>query len=140
MIEASRAHDISILNLYGELTLLEMEILEKTILSFKKRKHYKILLDFAGVDHVHFEVTRRLAEQALIFRMRRGDIKLVNLNENNRQIFRFTGADQHIQDYSSKADAMLSFLRFAQADGPLDMNPLMLDQETGLPARDVSMQ
>lgn len=119
MFDISKAHDVSILHLYGELSLLEMELLEKTIRSFKKSQHYKILLDLAGVDHVHYEVTRRLAVQAVRLKNREGDIKLANLNENNRKIFKFTGADQFLEDYSSVSDAILSFLRGELVQGDL---------------------
>lgn len=119
MIEINKADDISILSLYGELTLLELEVLERTIQSFKKSQQYKILLDFAEVDHVHFEVTRRLAEHSLLFRLRHGDIKLANMNDNTREVFKFTGADQYMEDYASKADAILSFLRCVQVDDHL---------------------
>ncbi len=111
MFDVSKAYDVSILHLYGELSLLEMELIEKTIRSFKKSKHYKILLDMAGVDHVHYEVTRKLAVQAVRLKNQRGDIKLANVNETSRQIFKFTGADQFLEDYSSVSDAILSFLK-----------------------------
>ena len=111
MFDVTKANDVSILHLYGELSLLEMELLEKTIRSFKKNRHFKILLDMAGVDHVHYEVTRKLAVQAVRLKNQRGDIKLANVNENNRQVFKFTGADQYLEDYSSVSDAILSFLK-----------------------------
>lgn len=111
MFEITKADDISILHLYGELTLLEMEILEKTIRSFKKRHYYKILLDLTGVDHVHFEVTKKLADQAVELRTKNGDIKLAHANEKTRQVFQFTGADQYLEDYSSTSEAILSFLK-----------------------------
>ena len=118
MIEVTKASDISILSMYGELTLMEMEILEKTIESFKKSQHYKILLNLAGVDHVHFEVTKRLVGEAYKLREQDGDLRLTGVDQDTRNVFKFTGADQHIKDYSSISDAILSFIREARSDGP----------------------
>jgi len=110
MFDITRANDISILHLYGELSLMEMELIEKTLHSLRKHRHMKVLIDMAGVDHVHFEVTKRLASEAQRMRREKGEIKLAGTTEANRQVFQFTGADQYMDDYSSVADALLSFL------------------------------
>lgn len=111
MYEITKANDISILHLYGEISLLEMELLEKTIRSLKRHQQCKILLDLAGVDHLHFEVTCKLAREAARLRLENGELKLTGMNQQLRQIFRFTGADQYLEDYSTVSEAILSFLK-----------------------------
>ncbi len=111
MYEITRASDISILHLYGELSLLEMELLEKTIRSLKRHQQCKILLDLTGVDHLHFEVARKLVREANQLRLQNGELKIAGINQQVRHIFQFTGADQFLEDYSSISDAILSFLK-----------------------------
>ncbi len=118
MYDITRADDISILHLYGEISLLEMEMLEKTLRSFKKRNFRKILLDLAGVDHMHFEVARRLADQANKLRAENGGLKIACSNEETKAVIRFTGADQFLEDYSTVSEAILSFLRHNGCEGP----------------------
>lgn len=116
MFEVTRANDISILHLYGEISLMEMDMVEKTLNSLRKHQHLKVLIDMAGVDHLHFEVTKRLAREAQRMRDENGELKIANTNPSNRELFRFTGADQFMEDYSSVADALLSFLNAAGDD------------------------
>lgn len=114
MFEVSKVNDISILHLYGDLALLEVELIEKTIQSFKKCNHYKILLDMAEVDYLHFQVAQKLVREANDLRLKEGDLKLAQSNEQTREILKFTGADQSLEDYSSVSEAILSFLKDAR--------------------------
>lgn len=111
MFDVSKIQDISILHLYGEISILEMELVQNLIESFKKHRHHKILIDLARVDHIHFEAVKRWGKEAENLRGVEGDLKLVNTNNQVKNILKFTGADQFLQDYSSMADAVLSFLR-----------------------------
>lgn len=111
MFEVTKIDDIAILHLFGEITQLEMEHIEKIIISFKKHHHRKIVLDLAHVDHVHFQAVKNWIETAKLLRGESGDLKIVNAGEQTRQVFKFTGADQHLSDYASMGDAILSFLK-----------------------------
>lgn len=113
MFNISKAHDISILHLYGEISLLEMELIQNTLQSFKKTKHNKVLLDLAEVDHIHFKVVKKLASEAMAFRQENGDLKLVSPNDNTKLILKFTGADHHLKDYATVGEAILSFLKIS---------------------------
>lgn len=116
MFEFSRVHDISVLHLYGELSLLEMEMLGKTIHSLKKHRYYKILLDLSGVDHVHYQVMHALARQAMALKEKRGGLKLAHVSDEMQKILKFTGADQVLEDYATLSEAILSFLRRQNGD------------------------
>lgn len=111
MYDISKVDDISVLHLYGEVSLLEMEIIQKLIASLKKNNHTKILIDLAQVDHVHFQAVQRWAEAALALQAEEGDLKIAGANTETQQVLKFVGADQHLKDYASIADAILSFLR-----------------------------
>lgn len=116
MIEISRVHDISVLHLYGEISLLEMEMLGRTIRSLKKHHYCKILLDLSGVDHVHYKVMSSLARQAVTLKGKRGDLKLAHANNETQKVLKFTGADQVLEDYATLSEAILSFLRRQNGD------------------------
>jgi anti-anti-sigma factor len=111
MYDISKVDDISILHLYGEISLLEMELIQKLIASLKKNHHTKILIDLAKVDHVHFQAVQRWADEALVLQAAEGDLKIASPNPSTRQVLQFVGADQHLKDYASISEAILSFLR-----------------------------
>jgi anti-anti-sigma factor len=109
-MEVTKVHDISVLHFFGEVSFMEIDHIEKTLASLKKTKNNKVLIDLTSVDHIHYVVIKRLVDNVERFRKEKGDIKLVNLNPDTRDLFRFTGADQHLEDYASISEAILSFL------------------------------
>ena len=111
MIDCPKVSDISILHVYGEVTLLELELIQKMITSFKKCRFRKFLLDLAQVDHIHFKAIQSLVAEAQSLRSINGDIKIVHPNKQTREILKFTGADQSLEDYSTISEAILSFLK-----------------------------
>ncbi len=110
-MEISKVHDISVLHLFGEISFLELDHIERVIDSLQKSHNKKIILDFAAVDHIHYRVIKNLVDQAKTLRFENGDLKIVGANEETRQIFKFTGADQHLDDYATISEGILSFLQ-----------------------------
>lgn len=111
MFYISKIDDISVLHLYGEVGLLEIEFIEKMILSLKRFHHTKILLDLARVDYLHFKAVSQWATHAADLQNKAGDLKLLQPNQQTQYLLKFTGADQYLKDYSSLADGVLSFLK-----------------------------
>jgi anti-anti-sigma factor len=120
MYDMTKVSDISILHLYGEISLMEMEMIATVIQSLKKCDHHKILLDLAQVDHVHFQAVKGWVKEAEDLRWGSGDLRLVGLTKKTREVFQFTGADQYLRDFSSMADAILSFLKAPVKDDSVD--------------------
>lgn len=114
-MEVTKVHDISILHLFGEVSFMEMERIEQTLHSLKKSRHNKVLIDMTSVDHVHYLVIKRLINNALTLREVHGDLKLVHPNSETKEMIRFTGADQFLEDYASVSEAILSFLNQSDA-------------------------
>ena len=130
MFEVSKIEDISVLHLYGEVTLLEVEMVQQTLDSLKRCQYKKFLVDLAMVDHVHFQAVRKWAREATTLRMMNGDLKLVNTNDKTKEILRFCGADQCLEDYSSLSEALLSFLNHPlYADNNFAFNSAKDDRE-----------
>lgn len=110
-MEISRVHDISVLHLFGEVSLAEINHIEKVIRSLKESQYHKIILDMANVDHIHYLIAETLISQAQSLREKQGDLKIASIGAYAKEIFRFTGADQYFENYATISDAILSFLR-----------------------------
>lgn len=110
-MEISKVHDISILHLFGEVSFMEIDRIEELLESLKRTRNNKVLIDMTSVDHIHYLVIKRLIQNALSFRDVNGDIKLVNVGDETKEIIRFTGADQFLEDYATISEAILSFLK-----------------------------
>lgn len=111
MFDITKVQDISILHLHGEISLLEFEMIQRIIDSFRRHHHLKILLDLAEVDYIHFKAIYHLARKAVELRAFNGDLKLASLNSKTKQVLLFTGADQYLSDYATVGEAVLSFLK-----------------------------
>jgi len=113
-MEITKISDISILHLFGEVSFMEIDRIERTLDSLSKTQNNKILIDMTWVDHLHYTVIKKLVDSAETFRHQLGDIKLVNLNPETKELIRFTGADQFLEDYATISEAILSFLKLAE--------------------------
>ncbi|MCP5464028.1 MAG: STAS domain-containing protein [Deltaproteobacteria bacterium] len=109
-MEISKVHDISILHLFGEVSFMEIDRIERVLNSLQQTNHNKVLIDMTSVDHIHYVVIKNLIEKAMSFRDMSGDIRLVSVQEDAREMIRFTGADQYLEDYANISEGILSFL------------------------------
>lgn len=110
-MEVTKVHDISVLHLFGEVSLLELDQIERVLSSLKRSHNNKVILDMTSVDHIHYRVVKRLVENAVALRSQNGDLKLVSMNDDAKHIVRFTGADQYLEDYATISEGILSFLK-----------------------------
>lgn len=110
-MEMTRVHDIVILHPAGEIGFLELNHIESAINSLRKINLSKILLDMTSVNHVHYLIFRRLAENAMHLRSENGDLKLACVNPETKEIIRFTGADHFLEDHRALSECILSFLK-----------------------------
>ena len=108
---------ISILHLFGEVSFMEMDRIEKFLQSLKKTQNNKVLIDMTSVDHIHYLVIKKLVDSARHFRLDDGDIKLVSVDGEAKEVIKFTGADQMLEDYATISEAILSFLRHGDLVG-----------------------
>lgn len=111
MFDITKIEDISVLHLCGEITQLELELIGRLIESLKIYQHNKIVIDLARVDYVHFKAFSKWARQAAILRESEGDLRISAPNNETRNMLKFTGADQFLEDYASANEAVLSFLK-----------------------------
>lgn len=115
-MEVTKVHDISVLHLFGEVSLMEFDQIERVLSSLKKSQNHKVILDMTSVDHIHYLVVKRLVDNALNLRRHSGDLKLVSLNNDAKNVIQFTGADQYLEDYATISEGILSFLKHQGVD------------------------
>lgn len=115
MYELKQVGDISILHLFGEVSLAEMEKIQEIFKSLRQTSSSKILLDLSQVDHIHFRAVERWALEAIDLQKNEGGLKLVAPNREAKHILQFTGADQFLEDYFNLSEAILSFLNQTEA-------------------------
>jgi len=109
MFEMSTFDDVAVVHLSGELSHFEMQELEKFLGKLMNSAKLKVVLNFQKVEHVNYKTIHRLLERVTRLRSLKGDLKFASLNNYNRNILRFTGADQIVEAYDSVYDAILSF-------------------------------
>ena len=109
MFELSTFDDVSVLHLSGEVSYSEMNQIEGILGELLSSAKTKIVLNFQKVEHVNYKTIQTLLTEAFKLRKLEGDLKCASLNHYNRNIFRFTGADQVMESYDSVYDAVMSF-------------------------------
>lgn len=102
-------HDVAVVRLAGELSLNYLNSIERLLSQLAKSRQTKILLDMSAVDYLHYKIVYSIVENALVFRLRDGDLKFLRLNGEARDVVRFVGAHQVIEDFDSLSEALLSF-------------------------------
>jgi anti-anti-sigma factor len=101
--------DISVFGLSGDLDKFEGRQLLKSVAGLIQQEWVKIVLDFKGVDHVHYQVLKDLVTVSVAASTLNGHIKLANMNRYHRDILRVVGLEDFLETYDSVADAVLSF-------------------------------
>lgn len=101
--------DITILQLFGEVNLPEMNLLAGVLSKLMTTSQNKIVLNFEEVEHINYKALQTLLEGTLKLRSLQGDLKCASLNQYTHNIFRFTGTDQVMEAYESVSEAVLSF-------------------------------
>jgi anti-anti-sigma factor len=108
MFEVNRVHDVSIVDVAGDLSRHNMRHLEEVLTSFSQCRHLNVILNFEHLKHIDYQLVRRLADHIISFQCEGGDIKMANVSPYVRRILQVMGLEQEF--YSSVEDALLNFL------------------------------
>jgi len=109
MYDINTVDDVAVLTLTGEVSFSEMVEIENMIRKLMNSKKFKVVLDFKKVDHLNYKTINALLEGVTKLRSLDGDLKCASMSHYMQNIFRFTGADQILESYTSIYDAILSF-------------------------------
>ena len=116
MFSVNRIHDISVVDVAGDLSRHNIRHLEEVFRSFSQCGQLNIILNFQRLKHFDYQLVRRLADHIVTFQCEGGDIKMANVSSYVGSILKVMGLEEEF--FPSVEDALLSFLE-KQPDGEL---------------------
>ena len=108
-LSESGQEGISEIRVDGVIDTITASELEKVIDSLLNRSRYKIILDLAGVDYISSPGWGIFISHIKDVRANEGDIKLVNMDPNVKEIFELLELDNVLKDYRSLDEARCDF-------------------------------
>lgn len=108
MFQVNRVHDISIVDVAGDLSRHNVRHLEEVFKSCSKCGQLNIILNFERLNHLDYRLVRRLADHIVTFQCEGGDIKMANVSSYVQSILKVMGLEEEF--FPSVEDALLSFL------------------------------
>lgn len=108
MFQVNRVHDISVVDVTGDLSRLNIRHLEEVLKSFSQCGQFNIILNFERLKHMDYQLVRRLADYIVAFQCEGGDIKMANVSHYVQSILKVMGLEEEM--FPSIEDALLSFL------------------------------
>jgi len=108
MFAVNRIHDVSIVDIAGDLSRHNMRHLEEVLTSFSHCHYLNVILNFEHLKHIDYQLVRRLADHIISFQCEGGDMKMANVSPYVRRILQVMGLEQEF--FLSVEDALLSFL------------------------------
>lgn len=108
MYQVNRVHDISVVDVAGDLSRHNVRFLEEVLKSFSQCGQLNIILNFGRLKHIDYRLVRRLADHIVTFQCEGGDIKMANVNSYVQSILKVMGLEEEF--FPSVEDALLSFL------------------------------
>lgn len=111
MIGIHRVHDVSVVDVEGELSRYNVTDLDEALTSLSRCSHYNVVLDFEKLKHLDYSLVRRIADRIIEFQCDGGDLKVAGASAYIRHILEAMGLEEEV--YSSVEDALLSFIQDA---------------------------
>src|SRR3990167_4310928 len=109
MLELQNYEDIAVIHLEGELGLSEMGQVSETLFSLLKNRKKKVVLNFREVEHVHYLSIPALVQKISMLKNYQGDLKFAEMNDYTKDIFRFVGVQDFVENFDTVSEAVLSF-------------------------------
>lgn len=108
MFDVHRIHDVSVVDLTGELSRRNIQVLDEVLSSLSRCEQRNVVLDLAGLEHLDYKLVGRIAERVVEFKCDGGDLKMAAANGYIQGIMRAFGFEEEV--YVSVEDALLSFV------------------------------
>ncbi len=116
MFQVNRVHDISVVDVAGDLSRHNVRHLEDVFKSFSQCGQLNVILNMERLRHLDYQLVRRLADHIVTFQCEGGDIKMANVSSYVQSILQVMGLEEEF--FPSVEDALLSFLE-KRPDGEL---------------------
>lgn len=101
--------DVTLIDLHGALTFLEIAALGQTIRDLLNDGHKKFVLNMGGVRSLDSSGIGELVRNYMTVINRGGDLKMLNLSPKVEEILTITKLSQVFQDFSDEQSAVKSF-------------------------------
>ncbi len=105
--DINHINDISVINVGGELSRYNIRSLEEVFSSLLERGQLSVILNFGNLNHIDYQLVRRLADHIVYFQCEGGDIKIAGASSYVQQILQVMGFEEEI--FVSVEDALMSF-------------------------------
>jgi anti-anti-sigma regulatory factor len=99
---------ITVLDLYGELGLSEIEEINQLLLSLLRQSHHKMVLNFGQVEHVHYAGISRWIKTCEQLKQLM-ELKFAAMSPYTKCIFQFVWGRDLVENFDTVSEAMLSF-------------------------------
>jgi len=108
MFQVNRVHDISVVDVAGDLSRHNIKHLEEVLTSCSRCGQMNIILNFERLKHIDYQLVRRLADHIVTFQCEGGDIKMASVSSYVQSILKVMGLEEEF--FPSVEDALLCFL------------------------------
>ena len=107
MIGIHQIHDVSIVDIDGELSRHNVEDFDSTLTSLSRCSYTNVVLDCEKLRHLDYRLVQRIADRIVEFQCNGGDLKVASVSKYVRYIMEAMGLEEEL--YASVEDALLSF-------------------------------
>lgn len=101
--------DVIVVRLEGRLDAASSPQLEKQINSIIESGHFKLILNFAGVDYLSSSGMRLILSASKKLKSLEGKLLACNLTEEVMEVIKMTGFHQVIEIYPSEEECFVHF-------------------------------
>lgn len=109
MLNMQSYEDVAVINLEGELGPQEIDQVGRTLISLLHKHQTKMVLNFQGVEHVHYPSIHPLINAIMKLKRYSGDLKFAGMNSYTKSIFRFMGVTDSVENFETVPEAVLAF-------------------------------
>lgn len=109
MFNLQSYEDVAVIDLAGELGPLEIEQVGRVLFSLLHKRQRRMVLNFKGVEHVHYPSIYPLVDTISKLKLFHGDLKFAGMSDYTKRIFRFVGVGDFVENFETVPEAILSF-------------------------------
>ncbi len=110
-IHIKRIDDVAIIKPQGDLERYLETNLSKLLSSLINSNSFKVILDLSEVNHIHYDLLKRLTQTVALFQGLEGDLLFASATPYVRKIFQAVACDVGRHIFNSIGEALLSFDR-----------------------------
>lgn len=118
-IQMKQIDDVAVIKPHGDLERYLEARLSQLLSSLIDANSYKVIVDLSEVEHVHYDLLRRLTRTVALFQGLNGNLFFASATPYVKRIFQAVACDLGHQVFNSIGEALLSFDR-----GPLSNQAL----------------